>query len=69
MLGSWTAGTLSTKAKVEGITVYGNDVWIVDAYSDKVYKYAGAAVTTLRYWDCHQFQPEQRQFQPQRHRD
>ena len=43
LLGSWTAGTLSTKAVVEGIATNGTDVWIVDANSDKVYKYAGAA--------------------------
>jgi hypothetical protein len=43
LLGSWTAGTLSTKAVVEGIATNGTDVWIVDAYSDKVYKYTGAA--------------------------
>jgi len=43
LLGSWTAGTLSTKAVVEGIATNGSDIWIVDAYSDKVYKYAGAA--------------------------
>ncbi len=43
LLGSWTAGTLSTKAVVEGIATNGTDIWIVDAYSDKVYKYAGAA--------------------------
>jgi hypothetical protein len=28
---------------VEGITTNGTDIWIVDARSDKVYKYAGAA--------------------------
>ena len=38
LLGSWTAGTLATKATVEGITVNGTDVWIVDANSDKVYQ-------------------------------
>ncbi len=43
LLGSWTAGTLATNATVEGITTNGTDVWIVDAKSDKVYKYAGAA--------------------------
>ena len=43
LLGSWTAGTLSTKAVVEGIATNGTDIWIVDAYSDKVYKYAGGA--------------------------
>jgi hypothetical protein len=30
---------------VEGIATNGTDVWIVDAKSDKVYKYAGAAAT------------------------
>ena len=43
LLGSWTAGTLSSTATVEGIATNGTDVWIVDAKSDKVYKYAGAA--------------------------
>jgi archaellum component FlaF (FlaF/FlaG flagellin family) len=43
LLGSWTAGTLSSSATVEGIATNGTDVWIVDAKSDKVYKYAGAA--------------------------
>jgi hypothetical protein len=46
LVGSWTAGTLSTKAVVEGIATNGTDIWIVDAYSDKVYKYAGAATRT-----------------------
>ena len=43
LLGSWTAGTLASNATVEGIATNGTDVWIVDAKSDKVYKYAGAA--------------------------
>ena len=43
LLGSWTAGTMSSTAVVEGIATNGNDIWIVDAKSDKVYKYAGAA--------------------------
>ncbi len=43
LLGSWTAGTLASNATVEGITTNGTDVWIVDAKSDKVYKYTGAA--------------------------
>jgi hypothetical protein len=38
--GSWTAGTI---VRPEGITVHGNDVWIVDATNDRVYRYAGAA--------------------------
>ena len=43
LLGSWTAGTLASNATVEGIATNGTDVWIVDAKSDKVYKYTGAA--------------------------
>ena len=43
LLGSWTAGTLASNATVEGIAVSGTDVWIVDAKSDKVYRYNGAA--------------------------
>jgi hypothetical protein len=48
LLGSWTAGTLSTKAVAEGIATNGTDIWIVDAYSDKVFKYtvAGALVNS-----------------------
>jgi sugar lactone lactonase YvrE len=43
LLGSWTAGTLANNATPEGIAINGTDVWIVDAKSDKVFKYAGAA--------------------------
>jgi len=43
MHGSWTAGTLSSKAQVEGLATNGTDVWIVDNRSDTVYRYAGAA--------------------------
>jgi hypothetical protein len=43
LLGSWTAGTLASNAIVEGITTNGTDIWIVDARSDKVFKYANAA--------------------------
>jgi hypothetical protein len=43
LLGSWTAGTLANNADVQGIATNGSDVWIVDAKSDKVYRYAGAA--------------------------
>ena len=50
LLGSWTAGTLSTKAVVEGIATNGTDIWIVDAYSDKVYKYAGGAARLSGTW-------------------
>ena len=34
---------MSSKATPEGIATNGNDIWIVDSKSDKVYKYAGAA--------------------------
>lgn len=43
LLGSWSAGTLPSNATVEGIATNGTDVWIVDAYTDKVYCYSGAA--------------------------
>jgi hypothetical protein len=43
LLGSWTAGTLANNADVQGIATNGSDVWIVDAKSDKVYRYTGAA--------------------------
>jgi hypothetical protein len=43
LLGSWTAGSLANNATVEGIAVFGADVWLVDARQDKVFRYAGAA--------------------------
>jgi hypothetical protein len=43
LLGSWTAGTLASNATVEGIATNGTDICIVDAKSDKVFKYSGAA--------------------------
>lgn len=43
LLGSWTAGTLANNAQPEGIATNGTDVWIVDAKSDKVFRYTGAA--------------------------
>jgi hypothetical protein len=46
LIGSWTAGTLASNATVEGIATNGTDIWIVDAKSDKVFKYAGAATRT-----------------------
>jgi VCBS repeat-containing protein len=39
-LGSWTALNLG---KPEGIAVWGNDVWIVDANADRVSKFVGGA--------------------------
>jgi subtilisin family serine protease len=43
LLGSWTAGTLTSSATVEGIATDGLSIWIVDSRSDKVFYYAGAA--------------------------
>ncbi|MHB0959621.1 MAG: NHL repeat-containing protein [Pirellulaceae bacterium] len=43
LLRSWTAGTLNSKSVVEGIATNGTDVWIVDAKTDKVYRYANGA--------------------------
>ncbi len=40
LLGSWAANGIT---QPEGITVWNSDVWIVDAGSDKVFKYSGAA--------------------------
>jgi sugar lactone lactonase YvrE len=41
--GSWSAGGLSSSATLTGIATNGTDIWLVDSYSDKAYKYAGAA--------------------------
>jgi sugar lactone lactonase YvrE len=43
LLGSWSAGGLSSSAQLTGITTNGTYIWLVDSYSDKVYRYAGAA--------------------------
>jgi DNA-binding beta-propeller fold protein YncE len=43
LLGSWSAGSLSRNAQVQGIATDGTDVWIVDAAQDKVFRYASAA--------------------------
>jgi hypothetical protein len=43
LLGSWSAGSMPSKATPEGIATNGADIWIVDSKSDKVYRYAGAA--------------------------
>jgi len=43
LLGSWSAGALSSSATLTGIATNGTDIWLVDSYTDKVYKYAGAA--------------------------
>jgi hypothetical protein len=43
LLGSWSAGGLSSSAQLTGIATNGTDIWLVDTGSDKVYKYTGAA--------------------------
>jgi hypothetical protein len=43
LLGSWSAGGMPSAANVTGIATNGTDIWLVDSYSDKVYKYTGAA--------------------------
>jgi sugar lactone lactonase YvrE len=46
LLGSWSAGGLSSSAALTGIATNGTDLWLVDSYAAKVYKYAGAASRT-----------------------
>jgi DNA-binding beta-propeller fold protein YncE len=41
--GSWSAGGLNSSAQFTGIATNGTDIWLVDSYTDKVYKYTGAA--------------------------
>jgi sugar lactone lactonase YvrE len=43
LLGSWSAGGLNSSATLTGIATNGSDIWLVDSYADKVYKYSGAA--------------------------
>src|SRR5262249_37754636 len=43
LLGSWSAGGLSSSAQLTGIATNGTDIWLVDSSTDKVYKYTGAA--------------------------
>jgi hypothetical protein len=43
ILGSWSAGSMPNNATPEGIATDGTDIWIVDARSDKAYRYAGSA--------------------------
>ena len=42
----WTAWGLPSNAQPEGITTSGDDVWILDNKSRKVYMYAGAAIVS-----------------------
>jgi hypothetical protein len=43
LLGSWSAGGLSSSANLTGIATNGTDIWLVDSSSAKVYKFTGAA--------------------------
>lgn len=44
LLGSWTAGSLSTGTNaVQGIATDGTNIWIVDSQADRVFYYANAA--------------------------
>jgi DNA-binding beta-propeller fold protein YncE len=43
LLGSWSAGGLSSSATLTGIATNGTDIWLVDSSTAKVYKYTGAA--------------------------
>jgi hypothetical protein len=43
LLGSWSAGGLSSSAQLNGIATNGTDIWLLDNYTHKVYDYAGAA--------------------------
>jgi outer membrane protein assembly factor BamB len=44
--GSWTAGSLPNKTDLQGISVSGNDVWIVDNVTDRVYQFDAATSRT-----------------------
>jgi hypothetical protein len=43
LLGSWTPGGLPSGASLEGITTDRTNIWILDASTNKVFSYAGAA--------------------------
>jgi sugar lactone lactonase YvrE len=43
LLGSWSAGGLSSSATLTGIATNGTDIWLVDSSTATLYKYAGAA--------------------------
>jgi hypothetical protein len=43
LVGSWSPGGLNSSAQLTGIATNGTDIWLVDSYAAKVYKYAGAA--------------------------
>jgi hypothetical protein len=41
--GPWSASGLSANATLTGIATNGTDIWLDDSYTDKAYKYTGAA--------------------------
>jgi hypothetical protein len=43
LLGSWSVGGFNASAQFEGIATNGTDIWIVDAKTDKVYRFNNAA--------------------------
>jgi hypothetical protein len=43
LLGTWSPGSLSSSAQLNGIATNGTDIWLLDNSSHKVYDYAGAA--------------------------
>src|SRR5262249_6298911 len=43
LLGSWSAGGLSSSATLTGIATNGADIWLMDSSSATVYKYTAAA--------------------------
>jgi hypothetical protein len=43
LLGSWSAGGLSSTAQITGIATNGTDIWLVDSSTARVYQYTGAA--------------------------
>ena len=46
LVGSWTAGGLQSNAALQGIATDGTDIWLIDAQTDRVYRYTGAAALT-----------------------
>jgi sugar lactone lactonase YvrE len=43
LLGSWTPGGLPSGASLSGVTTDGTNIWLLDATSNKIFYYAGAA--------------------------
>jgi DNA-binding beta-propeller fold protein YncE len=43
LLGSWSAGGLPAEASLNGIATDGTNIWLLDATTNKIFEYAGAA--------------------------